>query len=318
MTTSEHNVVTTKTQLAGYRRAWLGSSLRRQETIAGYITILPWFLGFLFFAIGPTIASFVLMFMKWEVLTPPTWAGLGNFQRLVADRLVLKSLFNTVYYTLLAVPLQLAAALFAASFLNVGVRGTNFYRTFLYLPSQMPLVASAILWFFIFSPTYGLANSFLGWFGIGAQKWLWDVDLVKPSLIIMATWGFGNAMIIFLAGLQGIPNTLYEAARIDGASVWRLFRHITLPMLSPTILFNLIIGIIGSFQVFTNVFIMTNGGPGNASLMLVLYIYRNAFQNFKMGYASILAWLLFCIVLIMTIIQFRLSQKWVYYEGEVA
>ena len=220
---------------------------------------------------------------------------------MIHDPLVPVALWNTFFYTILAVPLHLAAALAAAMLLNVGVRGTNMYRVLIYLPSQMPVVASAILWFFIFSPTYGLANGVLGWFGIPAQQWLYDVNLVKPSLVIMAVWSLGGAMIIFLAGLQGIPEVLYEAARIDGAGTWRLFRHITVPLLSPTIFFNLIIGIIGSFQVFTNVLIMTDGGPGNASLMFVLYIYRKAFQNFRMGYASVLAWVLFLIVLVLTV-----------------
>jgi multiple sugar transport system permease protein len=317
MAAPDATVVVPQTRSLGPRRPWLGSSLRRQEAIAGYIAILPWFLGFLIFSVGPIITSFSLLFMKWELIIPPQWAGLDNFRRLIGDKLVIKSLYNTLYYSLLAVPLNLVAALFAALLLNVRVKGTNIYRALIYLPSQMPAVASSILWFFIFSPTYGLANGVLGWFGIPPQKWLWDVDLVIPSMVIMATWNLGNAMIIFLAGLQGIPEALYEAAKIDGASTWRLFRHVTLPMLSPTIFFNLTIGIIGSFQVFTNVFMMTDGGPGNASLMLVLYIYRNAFANFKMGYASVLAWVLFCIVMILTAIQFRLSKTWVYYEGEV-
>ncbi|RIK35454.1 MAG: sugar ABC transporter permease [Chloroflexi bacterium] len=317
MATPNQTAAVWRTQRLEGRRSWLGSNLRRQEALAGYLAILPWFLGFLFFSLGPIIASFILMFMKWEVITPAEWTGLGNFQRLLRDPLVLVSLWNTLFYTILAVPLNLVAALCAALLLNVGVRNTNVYRALIYLPSQMPIVATAILWFFIFSPTYGLANGILNWFGIAPQRWLWDVNLVKPSLVIMAIWAFGNAMIIFLAGLQGIPETLYEAARIDGANSWRLFRHITLPMLSPTLFFNLIIGIIGSFQVFTNVFIMTNGGPGNASLMLVLYIYQNGFQNFRMGYASLLAWVLFLIVLLMTLVQFRVSRTWVYYEGEV-
>lgn len=302
---------------ASKRRSWFSPSLRRQEAIAGYIAILPWFLGFIFFAAGPIIVSFVLMFMRWEIITPPSFVGLNNFRRLLADPLALKSLYNTLYYTILSVPLHLVAALFAAFLLNVSVRGSNVYRSLIYLPSQMPAVASSILWFFIFSPTYGLANQVLSWFGVPPQQWLWDVDLVKPSLVLMAVWSLGNAMIIFLAGMQGIPVALYEAARIDGASGWHEFLYITLPMLSPTIFFNFTIGIIGSFQVFANVFILTNGGPGDSSLMLVLYIYQNAFQNFKMGYASVLAWLLFCIVLIITLVQFRVSRRWVYYEGEV-
>lgn len=292
-------------------------SLVQQEAIAGYAAILPWLLGLLFFALGPILASFILMFTHWEVLTPPRFSGLENLQRLAADPLVPIALFNTLFYTLLAVPLHLGTALAVAILLNVGVRGTNLYRVLAYLPSQMPVVASSILWFFIFSPTYGLANQVFSWFGVAPQKWLWDVYLVKPSLIVMATWSLGNAMIIFLAGLQGVPDVLYEAAKIDGANAWRLFRHVTLPMLSPTILFNLIVGVIGSFQIFTNVFLMTDGGPGTASLMLVLYIYRNAFVYFRMGYASALAWLLLLIVLVLTVLQFKLSRMWVFYEGEV-
>jgi len=316
MSASPHPVTTPLVRRVAVGPSWWTSPMRRREAIAGYVAILPWLLGFIIFALGPIVASFILIFTHWEILTPPTWAGLENVRHLLADPLVPISLFNTAFYTLLAVPLNLAAALLAALLLNVGVRGTNVYRAITYLPSQMPSVASAILWFFIFSPTYGLMNAFLGWFGVAPQQWLWDVNLVKPSLVIMAIWAFGNAMIIFLAGLQGIPEFLYEAARIDGANAWNQFRHVTLPMLSPTIFFNLILGIIGSFQVFANIFIMTNGGPGTASLMLVLYIYRNAFQNFSMGYASLLAWILFCVVLVLTLVQFVVSRTWVYYEGE--
>ena len=289
--------------------------MRQREAIAGYFAIMPWLLGFLIFTLGPIIYSFALMFMKWEVITPPQWTGLGNFRRLFNDQLVLKSLFNTCYYTFAAVPLQLVAALGVAVLLNRNIRGTNIYRALIYFPSQMPAVASAILWFFIFSPSYGLANDALNWFNIPPQKWLWDSDLVKGCLVFMTLWGIGNTIIIFLAGLQGIPDTLIEAARIDGATTFQLFRYITLPLLSPTIFFNLMMGFIGSFQVFTNVFIMTDGGPGNASLMYVLYIYRNAFAYFRMGYASLLAWILFLIVLIITFIQFKASKIWVFYEG---
>lgn len=301
------------------RPANLGSGLtmKQREAIAGYVAISPWMIGFLVLAAGPILASFGFMFTKWELITPPEWIGLNNFRRLLGDPLVPKALWNTFFYTVLSVPLNLIAALFAASLLNVRVKGSNIYRALIYLPSQMPVAATAILWFFIFSPTYGLANGVLGWFGIEPQGWLWDSQLVKPALVIMAVWNVGVAMIIFLAGLQGVPEALYEAAMIDGAGAWKRFRHVTLPMISPTILFNLIMGIIGSFQVFTQVYIMTGGGPGNASLMLVLHIYNNAFAAFKMGYASVLAWVLFCIVMILTAIQFRLSRKWVFYEGEV-
>ena len=302
---------------AGGRLFGRQQSLRTREAIAGYIAVSPWAIGFLIFSLGPIIASFVLVFTKWEVITPAEWVGLKNFSRLFSDKLVLQALGNTFFFTFLSVPLSMVAALLAALLLNVNVAGTNVYRALIYLPSQMPAVASAILWFFIFSPTYGLANDILGWFGIAPQQWLWDVSLVKPCLVIMAIWNLGTGMIVFLAGLQAIPESLYEAAKIDGAGMLRLFRHITIPMLSPTIFFNLTMGIIGSFQVFTNVFMMTAGGPGNSSLMLVLYIYRNAFQNFKMGYASLLAWVLFCIVMVITVIQFYIARGWVYYEGEV-
>jgi multiple sugar transport system permease protein len=308
--------VKTVTQSSGLHRIWSGSSLRRREAIAGYIAILPWFLGFLIFSVGPIIASLGLTFTRWEMLSPLTWAGLANYRRLVTDPLVKQALWNTAFYTLLSVPLNLAAALFAAIVLNVGVKGTNLYRTIIYLPSQMPAVATSILWFFIFSPVYGLANEVLRWFGIPPQRWLWDVQLVKPSLVIMRAWAIGTPMVIFLAGLQAIPVTLYEAAKIDGASIWRQFLHITLPMLSPTIFFNLVMGVIGSFQVFTSVLIMTNGGPGNSSLMMVLYIYRNGFQYFNMGYAAVLSWVLFAIVLVLTFIQFRISGRWVHYEAK--
>lgn len=291
-------------------------NMRQREAVAGYIAIMPWLLGFLIFTLGPILYSFVLIFMKWEVITPPEWFGLGNFQRLFTDRLVIKSLFNTIYYTFAAVPIQLAAALGVAVLLNRRIRGNNIYRALVYFPSQMPVAAASILWFFIFSPAYGLANNVLDWFNLPPQKWIWDSDLVKGCLVFMTLWGIGNIIIIFLAGLQGIPDSLIEAARIDGANTFQLFRYITLPLLSPTIFFNLIMGFIGSFQVFTNVFIMTNGGPGNASLMYVLYIYRNAFGNFRMGYASLLAWILFLIVMMITFIQFKVSKIWVFYEGE--
>jgi multiple sugar transport system permease protein len=225
-------------------------------------------------------------------------------------------LWNTTFYTALSVPFGLVAALLAALLLNVGVRGTNLYRLLAYLPSQLPAVATAILWFLIFSPNYGLANSVLSWIHLPTSQWLYSTVMAKPSLVIKATWSFGSAMIIFLAGLQGIPQMLYEAAKIDGAGTWAQFRHVTLPMLSPIIFFNLVIGLIASYQVFTDVYVMTQGGPGNATLMLVLYIYQNGFTYFRMGYAALLSWVLFLITLLFTLGQFALSRRWVYYEGE--
>ena len=297
----------------GFRKKAL--SMKQKEAIAGYLIIMPWIVGFLVFSFGPVIASFVLMFTKWELITAPQWIQFDNFTRLIKDPLVPKSLYNTFIYTIFSVPLNLLAALCTAMLLNVKSKASNLFRTLIYLPSQMPAAATAILWFFIFSPTYGLANSVLGWFGIEEQKWLWDIHLVKPALIIMSIWNLGVPMIIFLAALQGVPDQLYEAAILDGAGKWKKLFFITLPLISPTILFNLVIGLIGSFQVFTQVFIMTGGGPGNASLMYVMHIYNNAFANFRMGYASLLAGVLFILVMLLTYLQFKMSKAWVYYEG---
>jgi len=294
------------------------SPLRRREALNGYLAILPWFLGFLIFTAGPMLYSAWLTFNSWELITPPRWVGLANYRFLLEDPLLKTALWNTFIYTVVSVPLQLLVALGVALLLNLNIRGTNLYRSLIFLPSQMPAVASAMLWFFIFSPTEGLANAGLGLFGIPPQRWLWDINLVKPALIAIAVWAFGGAMIIFLAGLQDIPPSLYEAADLDGATPWSKLLNITVPLLTPTIFFNLVIGLIGAFQVFTPVYLMTGGGPGTSSMMMSLYIYRHGFEEFNMGYASLLAWVLFLIVITLTIIQFTLARRWVYYEGDRA
>ena len=197
--------------------------------------------------------------------------------------------------------------------LNQGLRGQGFYRTIYYLPAITPAVASAVVWIQILNPEFGVLNAVLGWFGFGPVKWLFDTKAVIPAFILMSLWFVGPQMIIFLAGLQGVPKELIEAAEIDGANTWQRFWRITIPLVSPIIFFNLVVGIIGSFQVFTSSFIMTRGGPQDSTLFMALYIYRNAFEYFRMGYAATLSWLLFVIVLIFTVIQFRLSTRWVYY-----
>ena len=292
------------------------SPLQRREALNGYFAIMPWLLGFIIFIAGPMVYSLGLMFTKWDLLTPPVFNGFANFQRLAQDPTFFASLGNTVFYTALAVPLQLLVALCVALLLNTNIAGQNLYRAVIFLPSQIPIVATALLWFFIYSPTNGLANAIMGGLGLPQQRWLWDIHLVKPALIVMTVWMFGNAMIIFLAGLQDIPQQLYEAAEIDGAGAYRRLRHVTLPLLSPTIFFNLVIGIIGSFQVFIQVFIMTDGGPGTASMMYVLYLYRIGFEELNMGYAALLSWILFLIVLLITLVQFGVARRWVHYEGE--
>jgi multiple sugar transport system permease protein len=273
---------------------------RWREAVDGWLFILPWLLGFLFFTAGPMAASAVMSFLDWEILTPPTWVGLANFRQLALDPLFGLVLYNTAFYTFLGVPLYLLAALIMALLLNLPLRGIPIYRTIYFMPSLTPAVANALLWVWIFSPDFGLANYFLGLVGLPPQKWLFDVNLAKPALILMGLWGVA----------------LYEAASIDGANEWRRFWSVTLPMLSPTIFFNLVIGIIGSFQVFTTAYIATQGGPQNATLFYVLYLWRNGFDYFKMGYASALAWVLLLIVLLLTLIQFRLARRLVYYEVE--
>jgi multiple sugar transport system permease protein len=298
------------------------SATARRDAIDGYLFVLPWILGFLLFTAGPMLASLGLVFVDWDLLTPPTWAGTANVERLWSDRLVGLSLVNTGYYTFLSVPLRLVVALAGAMLLNASVRGLPFFRTAFYLPAVLPLVGSAILWLWLMNPQIGLFNMGLSALGLPRLQWLWDPALSKPSLILISLWATGNVMVIFLAGLQGVPQGLYEAAEIDGAGAWDKFRHVTVPMISPTILFNLVIGIIFAFQVFGIVYLMTGtggqqaGGPNNSTLMTVVYLYRVAFEQFKMGYGSALAWVLFAVILIFTLIQLKLSDSWVYYEGK--
>jgi multiple sugar transport system permease protein len=292
------------------------SSAFRKEAIEGFLCVTPWLLGFLLFTAGPMIASIGLALTDYEILRPINFIGLGNFTSAVADPLFTKSLWNTAVYAGLYVPLHLITALLAAMLLNVRVRGLKVYRVIFYIPSIMPAVASAFLWMWIFNPSYGLANALLDIFGLPPQKWLYDETLAKPSFVLMGLWSLGSAMIVFLAGLQGIDPILYEAAEIDGAGNWTTFWRITMPMLTPVIFFNLIIGIIGSFQIFTAAFVATEGkgGPNNATLFYVLYIYRQGWQFARMGYASALAWVLFVFVLLLTLLQFKMAGRWVYYE----
>jgi multiple sugar transport system permease protein len=288
-----------------------------QQTIEGYVCILPWLVGFLAFVAGPMIATFIISFLDWSLLAPPEWAGLDNYVRLVNDPLFYTVIYNTAFISFLSVPLQLLVALIIAIGLNEKIRGVNVYRTIFYLPSQMPVVASALLWLWVLNPEFGLANALLNLLGLPPLRWLFDPNLSKPSIVLITLWGgIGTPLIIFLAGLQGVPASLHEAASIDGAGAFARFRHVTLPLLSPIIFFNLIIGIIASFQAyFTLVFVTTQGGPANSSLIYIVYIYYKAFRDFDMSYAAALAWVLFLIVLVLTGINFLLARYWVHYEG---
>ncbi|MGQ9554587.1 MAG: carbohydrate ABC transporter permease [Anaerolineae bacterium] len=292
--------------------------LERKEEVGFYLFISPWLVGFLVFTIGPMIASLVISFMQYDVLTPPRWIGIQNYRIMfTTDPLFWQALKVTFIYTFGAVPLGMVAALAVAILMNQPIRGIYAFRTVYYLPSLITGVPASLLWMWVFNPTVGVLNYLLSLAGIRGPLWLFDEKWVLPALMVMSLWGVGGSMIIYLASLQGVPQHLLEAAEIDGAGIWSRFWHVTVPMISPVIFFNLIMSIIGSFQVFTSAFVMTRGGPANASLFYVLYLYRNAFSYFKMGYASSLAWILFGIILFFSLLVVRSSPAWVYYEGSV-
>jgi len=291
------------------------SSMKRRKALEGYLFASPWIAGFLLFTAGPMIASLALSFCKYDILTTLKWIGLENYRQLFSAQLFWTALYNTVYWVVFGVPLRLAMALLLALLMNRKLRGTPLFRTIFYVPSVVSGVALAMLWVWLFEPSVGLINTFLRMLGIANPPlWLGSEQWSKPALIIMSLWGVGGTMVIFLAGLQDIPEQLYEAAEIDGAGAWHKFRAITIPLLTPSIFFNLIMGIINSFQVFTQAYVMTRGGPLYSTYFYVLYIYDEGFQYMHMGYASALAWILLLIILTLTLIQFYFSRRWVVYE----
>jgi len=294
------------------------SAAARREAIEGFICVSPWLLGLIIFTLGPIIASIYLSFTDFEVVKPPIWTGLANYKRLFNDRLFWQALKVTGIYVFTSVPLSITLGFAVALLMNQEVVALGLFRTAYYMPSLVPAVASSMLWIWIFQPEFGLLNGFLRSIGIeNPPLWLGHTKWALPSLILMSLWGVGGPMLIYLAGLQGIPSDLYEAAEIDGAGAFARFRHVTIPQMTPVIFFNLVMGIIGSFQVFIASFIMTRGGPRYATLFYVLYLYDNAFSYFRMGYASALAWILAIIILVFTLLIFRSSTAWVYYEGEL-
>jgi multiple sugar transport system permease protein len=295
------------------------STSRRREALAGYLFLSPWIVGFALFVGGPILYSFYLSFNSYDVARPPRFVGFENYvNAFTSDDRFLPSLQLTFTYALISVPLALFGSLLLALLLNQRLRGTTFYRTFFFLPSLTPAVATAILWTWLLQPDVGLFNYALSVFGIRGPKWLGSTEWAMPSLILIALWtGIGgNRMMIFLAGLQGVSQELYDAADIDGAGAWARFRHITLPMISPTMFFNLVLGVIGALKVFTVAFIATQGGPAFATWFIALHIYTQAFKYLEMGYASALAWLFTLVLIVLTVLQLRLSKRWVYYEGE--
>jgi multiple sugar transport system permease protein len=283
----------------------------------GYLFILPWLIGFFGFTLIPMILSFIYSFYDYDVVSRFNFIGLENYIDAFKDPLFYKSLRNTVYYTFVGVPLGMLISLMLALLLNQKIKLLGLFRSLCYLPSTLSGAAVALLWMWVFNSDFGVLNLTLKFFGINGPRWLTSEEWVIPAFIIMGLWGIGGTVVIFLAGLQGIPDIYYEAALIDGANRWMAFWKITLPMLSPTIFFTLVMGIIGSFQIFTPALIMTNGGPNNASLFYVLHLYNNAFLYLKMGYGSALAWILFVIILIFVFLIIKSTPLWVYYETEV-
>ncbi|MFC0212248.1 carbohydrate ABC transporter permease [Paenibacillus chartarius] len=299
------------------RKTALSRALSRYNApFAGLLFISPWLVGFLLLQLWPILQSLYLSFTEYNLLDPARWTGWKNFRQISQDRLFYNSLKVTFTYVLTSVPLKLAAALFIAMLLNRAVRGIAVYRTIIYLPSLIGgSLAVAVLWRNIFGLD-GFVNQITPLFGIAPKNWIGVPETALGTLVILTVWQFGSAMIIFLAGLKQIPGELYEATAVDGASKVRQFFAITLPMLSPVILFNLIMGVISSFQMFTSAFIITNGGPMNSTDVYALFLYKKAFGTFEMGYASALAWILLALVAAVTSLNFVLSKYWVFYESE--
>ncbi|MFM7174800.1 MAG: carbohydrate ABC transporter permease [Caldilinea sp.] len=293
---------------------FLPRTLAGRRTLTGYIFISPFILGFLLWFLVPAGVALWLTVHDWNLIAPPKYVGAKHLFSMWEDDRFWTSLSVTTTYTLVSVPVGLVLGFGLALLLNTKIRGISVFRTIYYLPSIVPAVANAVLWAWIFNTEYGLANVALRALGLPKIAWLQQPEWALPALILVALWGFGSGMVIYLAGLQGVPDVFYEAAEIDGAGRLARLRHITIPLVSPVIFFNLIIGIIGSFQVFTIARLVTNGGPQNATLVYVLYMYQNAFQNLKMGYAAALAWVLFLVVVGLTLFVFKYVGSRVHYE----
>ncbi len=307
-------------QSEGRARPRLSDFWFKHRSWIGFVFIAPWFLSFLLFDLMPFTANLYLSFTDYSIgPVQPNWIGLDNYIEIFTeDEIFSKSVGNTLYYMVFSVPLGLAVAFAVALLLNTRVRGMPLFRTIYYLPAIVPVVAAAIIFSGLLNTRYGVINQLLMAFGLDPVRWLSRPEWIKPSLIIMSLWGFGAQMVIFLAGLQSIPQELYEAVAIDGGNGWHRLRNITIPLMTPTIFFNLIIGIIGSFQVFTQVFVLidSDGGPLQAGLVFMMNIYNNAFRYFRKGYAAALSVILFLIIMVFTLIMLRTSNRWVFYAGD--
>jgi multiple sugar transport system permease protein len=305
------------------RRSRWASPLARNEAITGYVFLLPWVIGFLWFTLYPLVRSFTLSFTNYSGGAPAVFTGLDNFKQIFTnDPLFWQSVKVTLIYSVLAVPCGLAFSLALAMLLNQKIRFLPFWRTMYYMPSLVTGAAVALLWQFMFNEQFGIINYLLSLVHIPAVPWLNSEFWIIPALVVIALWGSTGSMLIFLGGLQAIPTELYEAAMIDGAGAWRKFRHVTIPMLTPSIFFNLVFGIIASFQVFDQVFLLTGGigssvlgGPNYASYVYAIYLYQTAFQYGRIGYAAALGWIMFAALLVITLLIFRTSRSWVFYAG---
>lgn len=296
-----------------------GSHLSRiftNQRITGYILISPWFIGFLIWTLGPFLTSIGLSFLRWDMMGAPEYVGLDHFVKLFTDDVRFRAaLINTPIYVAVSVPMKQIIALTIALILDQKLRGIYIYRSIFYLPSVTSGVATAVLWAQVFGYRMGVLNAVLSRIGIDPQPWLTSIRWALPTLIVVSLWNVGNIFVIYLAGLQGVPTHFYEAAEVDGATDWQKFWKITVPLITPSIFFNSVMGFISSFKVFTLARVMTNGRPADRTLFYVLYLYQKSFQDFRMGYASAMAWILFLIILLLTLSQLWLSKKWVYYEG---
>ncbi len=296
------------------------SKSERKEARWFYIFVSPWLLGFLFFSLGPMLASAYFSFTDWNMFERPDFLGLDNYVRLFTkDKLFYKSLYNTFYYSLITIPLSLFISLILAYMLNMKVKGMRFFRSLYYLPVLVPLTSVAFVFFWIFNTKIGIANQFLALLGIQGPSWLYDERWIKTVIVFMGIWQVGSSLVLLLAGIQGISGEMFESASLDGASKWRQFRSITVPLISPVIFFNLITGIIGALQVFTQSYMLTDGrfSPNNAALMMSNYLYQKGFADFEMGYACSLGWVIFVIIIVFSAIIFKSSNAFVFYESEV-
>jgi multiple sugar transport system permease protein len=288
----------------------------RRRTIVGLLFVSPWIIGFLVFFLYPFIMTFYYSFTNFNIVKPAHWVGLANYSALTKDHLFRQSLWNTAYYAVLEVPFSTIVAIGLAMLLNMKVRGLAIYRTALYLPTVVPLVASCLVWLWLFNPSFGIVNDALSAVHINGPGWMFSAAWSKPTFVLMGVWAVGAPMVIYLAALQGVPQEMYEVADLEGAGPWQRTRHVTLPMISPAILFNVVLALVAAFQYFTQAFVMTGGGPTDSTLFYSLYLYEQAFSYLHLGYASAMAWILFVIVVVVTLLFFRSSNRWVYYANE--